>query len=242
MLNVLIADDNIYYVKNLVNFVISRNSNIKITGIASTGLEVLKAIQENPNRIDLILLDLKMPELNGIKTLDKLYDMNLTYYPNIIVISGESSLIKKIINHPLVTDFVNKSDDMINVYNKLRNYEKQLNFSNSKEELSKKISSELLYIGYNPSHIGTQYIKECILEIYENGVSEYSQNLENYVYKKIAFLHGKSFQNIKSNIIKATNFMYAESDMDIIKNYFHFNDNKRKPTPKIVISTILNKL
>ena len=98
MLNVLIADDNIYYVKNLVNFVISRNSNIKITGIASTGLEVLKAIQENPNRIDLILLDLKMPELNGIKTLDKLYDMNLTYYPNIIVISGESSLIKKIIN------------------------------------------------------------------------------------------------------------------------------------------------
>ena len=40
MLNVLIADDNIYYVKNLVNFVISRNSNIKITGIASTGYEL----------------------------------------------------------------------------------------------------------------------------------------------------------------------------------------------------------
>ena len=33
MLNVLIADDNIYYVKNLVNFVISKNSNIKIVNI-----------------------------------------------------------------------------------------------------------------------------------------------------------------------------------------------------------------
>ena len=227
MLNVLIADDNIYYVKNLVNFVISKNSNIKIVNIASTGLEVLEAIKENPN-IDLILLDLKMPELNGIKTLDKLYNMNLTHYPNILVISGENNLIKKIVNHPLVTDFVNKSDDMITVYNKLLNYEKQLKFSNSKEELSKKISSELIYIGYNPSHLGTQYIKECILE--------------NYLYKQIAFSHGKSFQNVKSNIIKATNFMYAESDMSILKNYFHFNDNKRKPTPKIVISTILSKL
>ncbi|MFQ9263871.1 MAG: response regulator transcription factor [Clostridia bacterium] len=241
MLNVLIADDNIYYVKNLVNFVISKNSNIKIVNIASTGLEVLEAIKENPN-IDLILLDLKMPELNGIKTLDKLYNMNLTHYPNILVISGENNLIKKIVNHPLVTDFVNKSDDMITVYNKLLNYEKQLKFSNSKEELSKKISSELIYIGYNPSHLGTQYIKECILEIYEKNCSEYSQNLENYLYKQIAFSHGKSFQNVKSNIIKATNFMYAESDMSILKNYFHFNDNKRKPTPKIVISTILSKL
>ena len=36
--------------------------------------------------------------------------------------------------------------------------------------------------------------------------------------------------------------MYAESDMTLLQNYFHFSDNKRKPTPKIVISTILNKL
>ena len=32
-------------------------------------------------------------------------------------------------------------------------------------EYYKKISSELIYIGYNPTHIGTQYIKECILEL-----------------------------------------------------------------------------
>lgn len=242
MLNVLIADDNIHYVKNLINFVIGKNSSIKITNIASNGLEVLKVIQENPNKIDLILLDLKMPKLNGLETLDKIYKMNLTHYPNIFVISGEIHLIKKIINHPLVTDFIKKSDDMVNIYSKLQDYEKSLNSLNTKEDLAKKISSELLYIGYNPSHIGTQYIKECILEIYAKKNYEYTQNLENYVYKKIAFSHGKSFQNIKSNIIKATNFMYAESDMSVLKDYFHFNDNKRKPTPKIVISTILNKL
>lgn len=242
MLNVLIVDDNIYYVKNLVNFVIGKNSSIKITNIASNGLEALKTIQENPNKIDLILLDLKMPKLNGIELLDKIYNMDLTYFPKVFVISGESHLINKIVNHPLVTDFINKSENMDIIYNKLQNFEKKLNYLNIKEDLVKKISSELLYIGYNPSHIGTQYIKECILEIYDKRSSEYTQNLENFVYKRIAFLHDKSFQNVKANIIKATNYMYAESDISLLKDYFHFNDIKKKPTPKIVISTILNKL
>lgn len=239
MLNVLIADDNIHYVKNLINFVIGKNSSIKIANIASNGLEVLNILKKN-DKIDLILLDLKMPKLNGIETLDRLYSMNLDKYPNIIIISGENRLMTKIINHPLVLDYISKSDEMIEIYHKLKNFEKELNYSNIANDLSKKITTELINIGYNPSHIGTQYIKECIWEIYQN--PELIHNLESYVYKKIACIHHKSFQNVKSNIIKATNFMYIESNIFLLKNYFHFSDEKRKPTPKMVISTILNKL
>lgn len=241
MLNVLIADDNMYYVKSLVNFVVGKNSSIKITNIASNGAEVLDILEKNQN-IDLILLDLKMPKLNGVELLNKLYHMDLNRYPNIIVISGENRLINKIVKHPLVIDFINKADGMINIYHKLKEFEKELNYLNIKDDLLKKISLELTYIGYNPSHIGTQYIKECILEIYESNNPELIRNLENYVYKKIACIHNKSFQNVKSNIIKATNFMYVESDITLLQNYFHFSDNKRKPTPKMVISTILNKI
>lgn len=241
MLNVLVADDNAYYVKNLVNYVLGKNSNIKIINIASNGLEVLDTLKQNPN-IDLILLDLKMPKLNGIETLDNIYNMNLSKYPDIIVISGENRLISKVINHPLVTDFINKLDNMVTIYDKLNKYENELNYLNIKDDLLKKISSELIYIGYNPTHIGTQYIKECILEIYERNNPEVICHLENCIYRKIACTHNKSLKNIKTNIVKATNFMYAESDITLLQNYFHFSDNKRKPTPKIVISTILNKL
>lgn len=42
--------------------------------------------------------------------------------------------------------------------------------------------------------------------------------------------------------MKATDYMFLQGNMNIIKDYFHFNDERQKPTPKIVISTIVNKL
>lgn len=242
MLNILIADDNIYFVKTLINFVIGKNPNIKILNVLSNGLEVLKFVEENHDNIDLILLDLKMPGLDGVETLDRLYNMKLSNYPNVFVISSKSLLISKIANHPLVIDFVDKCEGLDTIFNKIQDYEKMLNFWKMQDSIEQKIDAELFNLGYNPSHIGTKYIKECILTIYESNSSDYNKNLEDFVYKKVAFSHGKTIQIVKTNIMKATNFMYVESDMSFLKNYFHFSDIKRKPTPKVVISTILSKL
>lgn len=241
MLNVMIADDSLPYVQGLINHVIGRHLNIKIIHVASDGLEVLNILKQNAT-IDLILLDLQMPKLDGIATLDKICDLPLTKYPKVMVISGYADLIAKIVNHPLVIDFINKSDNINNIYNKIENYEKELSFSYIQEDLIQKITDELSYIGYNPAHLGTKYIRECILEIYKTNNSHSLCNLEKYLYPKVGCMHNKSVQNIKINITKATDSMYLESDMNVVKDYFHFSDNKRKPTPKIVISTILNKL
>ena len=241
MVNVLIVDDNIHYVKNLINFVIGKDSNIKIANIASNGLEALDIIKKNSN-IDLILLDLKMPKLNGIEVINRISNMSLDNFPDIIVISGENSLINKLASNPLVIDFINKTDDMLSIYSKLKDYEEKQNYIHIKNDLSKKILSELISIGYNLAHIGTQYIKDCILVIYENKNPSLTNNLESYVYKEVACMHNVSFQKVKTNIAKATDFMYAECSMYILKDYFHFNDVKKKPTPKKVISTIFNKL
>lgn len=241
MVNILIADDNIHYVKNLINFVIGKDNNIKIANIASNGLEVLDIIRKNSN-IDLVLLDLKMPKLNGMEVIDRISNMKLEKFPDIIVISGENNLINKLASNSLVIDFINKTDDMLSIYSKLKDYEEKQNYIHIRNDLSKKILSELIYIGYNLSHIGTKYIKDCILVIYESKNPSLANNLENYVYKKVACMHNVSFQKVKTNIAKATDFMYAECNMDLLKDYFHFNDVKKKPTPKKVISTILNKL
>lgn len=53
-------------------------------------------------------------------------------------------------------------------------------------------------------------------------------------YKKPIFL-------IKNNIIKATDYMYNESEMTKIMKYFKF-DVDCKPTPKNVIKTVISKI
>lgn len=241
MLNMLIANNDIDYVKNLINFVIGKHSYIKITDIASNSFEILDMVNKNDN-IDLILLDLNISELNPIEILDAIYKANSRNVPSVLVLSDESQLSAEILNHPIVMDYINKSDDMINIYYKLMNFEYIKKYCDIDENIIKKITSELSYIGYNPAHLGTQYIKECIIEIYKTKNFELIYNLENQLYKKIAFAHNKSSQNIKANIIKATNYMYLESDMSLLKEYFCFCDERKKPTPKMVISTILNRL
>jgi len=56
MVNVLIADDNIYYAKLLMDLI--NDEEVRVCNIAITGKEALNIIQKS-NNIDVILLNLK---------------------------------------------------------------------------------------------------------------------------------------------------------------------------------------
>lgn len=93
MVNVLIADDNVDYAVNLMNYINERNENIKVCNIAKDGSEALKILNVK-NDIDVILLDYKMPVYDGEQVLEKIVDKN-KYYNSFIIISGEiESVIK----------------------------------------------------------------------------------------------------------------------------------------------------
>ncbi len=123
--------------------------------------------------------------------------------------------------------------DSLHIYNNM-----SIHCSKISEE--QKIINELLYIGFNIKHIGTQYLYEAIMFINKT-YPNLEINLERDVYSFIARKYKKSVVNIKNNIIKATNFMYAETPFEILQNYFSYNVDT-KPTPKIIIITILKKI
>ena len=106
-------------------------------------------------------------------------------------------------------------------------------------EIKNDIIKQLLLLGYNFKHKGTHYLIESIIYIYKKEQMELVDNLEKNVYKYIAIRNNTTMINVKTNIIKATNYVYRYQDKEVLYKYFSINI---KVTTKLVISTILNKL
>lgn len=74
-INVLIADDHQMFIDGL-RAVIKDHDDIVIVGQAVNGIEVIDFVKKSAEKIDIILLDIMMPEMDGAETIRQLKDMN----------------------------------------------------------------------------------------------------------------------------------------------------------------------
>lgn len=227
MINTLIVEDDLEYVKNILNTVINRIKEIHITNIATTIKEAKDII--NNNNIELIFLDLKLPDSTGIELINEINRLNLVKKPNIIIISGELTLIKEIKgNYNFCA--INKLESDEHIFKHIKQEILEIEYPKIEKQVNKEIFIQLSNIGYNFKYKGTHYIFDTISYIYKSNNLDLLDNLEQNAYKYIAYKYKKSINNIKTNIIKATNF--------IEKN----KGEKSVLTPKVVISNVLIKL
>lgn len=83
MLKVLVVDDEFIVRTGLINCIDWEALHLNLIGEASNGREALKIIMQNTP--DLILLDMIMPEMNGMELIQKLEERNIK--TNIIILS-----------------------------------------------------------------------------------------------------------------------------------------------------------
>lgn len=247
MLNVLVVDDNIFFSKILINKLLQANSNLRLCMIATDGKEAIDILKKQ--KIDIILLDLKLPIYSGLDILDFLKTNKKSDYCNsIIAISGEADMIIKIKNNPLIYTFLNKCTDIDIIVKEIcglaKIKEKELELKQHKKEVAtltkNKILHELTTIGYNLKYDGTKYLTETIL-ILSLSKNKRSMKLEKDIYPILSDKHNKTVNTIKCDIIRATNQIMYDIDNTHIKKYFGCFWDK-KITPKLVINTVLQKI
>ena len=78
---VLIADDSAA-IRQSLSALISRLKNVEIVGLAQTGVEALDLIRKL--RPDAVTLDIRMPELNGIRVLEGIKREHLSVMGNVL--------------------------------------------------------------------------------------------------------------------------------------------------------------
>ncbi len=241
MVNVLIADDNIYYAKTLMDLINNECSDVKVCNIAINGKETLE-ILNNKDNIDVILLDLKMPIYTGVQVIDMLpEERKEKYKDSCIVISGEINattikLAKNKMIYKLLCKTLNMSK-IVEYINELIQYKKE---SNKLEYIRSKIIEQVTYLGYNLSYKGTKYLIDGIDYIAINQ-DKNLENLKRDVYPIIAKKYNQSIHNIKCNINRVTDLMYFNCESNKLKQYFQYY-NDVKPNVKTVIYTIINKI
>jgi len=81
-IKIALVDDEILFRKGIA-FLLQREDNLEILFEASNGQELLEFLKEKPEQPDIILMDLKMPLLNGVET-TKIIHKN---FPNIKIIA-----------------------------------------------------------------------------------------------------------------------------------------------------------
>lgn len=236
MINILIVEDNLQYVKEVLNHVISKFKNIQLSFIATSIEEAIDII--NSNHIDLVFLDLKLSVSEEINVIEKIKILNGIREPNIIIISADIALKDKIKKLYFNVNVIERMSSYECIYKEISRIIYKVNYSQQKEKMESKIMSELILLGYDFKYKGTIYFFEAINYIYRNNNFDLLDNLERNVYNYIALKYHKSVNNIKTNIIKATNIAWIYQDKSAIKKSFA---SKIKPTPKVIISTILTK-
>lgn len=240
MYNLAIVDDNIIYVKNLANKILSSIHGVRLVKIATDGNEAYEYLMNG--EIDILILDLNLPKISGIQLLESIYGNCNKNIPKIIIISEDASMLQyKGLSKFNVSDCLNKAVGFDFIVKKIINIINEIEENNKKTILDSMVTEELLKIGYNFKHNGTKYLKEAIIFLSNEQNEDLIENLEKNVYSHIARIHRKSIGNIKNNIVKATNNMYFECNEKFLLQYFSY-EYDTKPTPKIVIYTVLNKI
>lgn len=235
MLKVLIATENFYFTKKILNIALSKINGINIKYITTTEKETLDVLSNN--HIDLIILNCF--EAGNIDLIIKINKINYIRKPNILVITENVDLMYKIKKKFNNLEIIYKSSQMKKLYNKMEEIISKISYLHEENTIQNYVTKELMKIGYDFRYKGSKYIYEAILYIYQNNNFDMLDNLEKNVYFHIANKYNKTINNIKTNIIKATNNIYNYKEEKELKKYFLIDI---KITPKFVISNILNQI
>ena len=91
--NIMIVDDSMFIRKQMTS--ILQSEGFQIAQMANDGLEAVEKYEQNSSQIDLITLDITMPNMDGMVALQKLIEFD----PKVLVIMvsalGKEDLVKK---------------------------------------------------------------------------------------------------------------------------------------------------
>lgn len=240
----LMIDDNINLVE-MVKEYFKGNSNIEIVLTAHDGAEGIDLIESKIDDYDIILLDLIMPNKDGLYVLEEMKKKCINK-PVIVETSYNSSEVIKEVSEYGVNYFILKPFELSDLEKRIETAMKRNLESNSIDFYHSNLQVSITHILHElgiPSHIkGYQYIREGIGIVFER--PDTIGGITKELYPELASKYDTTVSRVERAIRHAIEVSWNRGDWDLMEEIFgHSVDiDKAKPTNSEFIVTIADKL
>ena len=244
---IVIAEGNANLMEQYRNEVI--NSGYDVVGCAADGMEAVRLVKEKSP--ELLLLEMTMPQIDGIEILKKLYGADLKKTPRILVMSngmkddiaaqvmalGADYILQKPFHTDVLIDRIRTllgSDNILSL--------KQPQRESAPVDMETQVTNIIHDIGV-PAHIrGYHYLRKAILLAVDD--IDIINSVTKVLYPTVAKCFDTTTSRVERAIRHAVEVAWDRGDVDTINELFGYtvHNNKGKPTNSEFIALIADNL
>ncbi len=241
LIRVVAIDDNEAVLGSVKKY-FKGSDKVEVVGVFNNGKDGLDYLLNNTKEYDLILLDILLSQVDGIKILEDLKNSNIS--KKIIVLSSykDDYSIRKI--QTLNADYyMLKPIDLSILESRMLELFEQVNKFKFKETVNVEVEvSSLLHDLGIPSHVrGYRYIRDGVMLLYE------SSSLVNLVTKDVYPIIAKKYDTTTTRVERAIRhaieISWMRGDIKLMEDLFgnSIDFDRSKPTNAEFLTTIADK-
>ncbi len=243
-LNILMIDDNINLIE-MVREYFKSSEDVNIALEAHDGEEGIRVITKKQDQIDLIILDLIMPNKDGIYVLKEMKKRGINKKVIVATSYNAAEVIREVsefgVSYYILKPF-DLSDLEKRIYDITKKEKTKQNIDFYSSNLQIAITKMLHELGI-PSHIkGYQYIREAVSIIFEN--PSVIGGITKELYPELAKKFDTTTSRVERAIRHAIEVSWNRGNLDFMEEIFGYSVDidKAKPTNSEFMVTIADKL
>lgn len=237
---VLIADTDVQFCNELVT-ALKGSDEFEVIGVTADGQEALRIAREN--RPDIFILDLLLPQYDGISVLDSLLVLYTDckvfvatgFISNYIISALAARRVSALLKKPCTAQcVVDRIDETVR--------QSKIPIEEKLPDLQQKITAMIHDIGVPANIKGYRYLREAIKLAVED--FDRINNMTACIYKPIALADNSTPKRVQKAILQAIEIAWDRGDLDTLQQFFGYtvSNTKGRPTNSEFIALLADKL